>query len=119
MRQFKFYCELGEDDKYHWYINLPEWMSAGGPKEALEMVLGADDFLYALAKGESEVILKISEEPYDYSEILILAKNEMESGRYYVYKDLEDQKFRVMWFCDVVLFMFGNKFPEFIYFKKV
>jgi hypothetical protein len=112
----KFYRE--EDDK--WYVDLPEYIEAGGDKESLEMVFGADEFLEKLVNGaENEVTLEIATNAYDSCydsrmKALIKSNNKLDSGAFYVI----DSADHVMWLCDVVKYLFGE-FPEIIYFRVI
>lgn len=54
----RFYKTPEED----WFIDLPEWIAQGGPKEALQMVLGADTMLDILAQDSDSVMVQISSE---------------------------------------------------------
>jgi len=121
MSKYRFYLELDELERIHkWYIDLPEYIEAGGSKEELQMILGADEFLYTLAEGSHEVYLNISLDENDRFEnafgTLRRTDNVLDSGSYYIF---DGPLLQVLWLCDVTLFIFNNKFPDNIYFKRV
>jgi hypothetical protein len=100
-----------------WYVDLPEWL---GPKEALEMVCGADTMLDILSQGEGSIYLDIVTDGHSpVFPKVILSRNheEVESGSFYDIKwglgstDLTTFK---IWLCDVTEFVFGE-FPETIF----
>lgn len=108
-----------------WYIDLPEYINSGGSKEDLQMVAGADYFLDELSKGESQVILKISDKEFTDAEQLHLKELgrlegvECGTGAWYLlkkYGDLDLPIAHSMWLCDVAKFIFHD-FPWTIYFK--
>jgi hypothetical protein len=68
-----------------WYIDLPEYLSAGGKHEDLQMVAGADDLLDIYAKENSSVSMLIDTLPFegaDHLHLLSFADQEMEGGAY-------------------------------------
>lgn len=120
MEKYRFYKDL--DNK--WYIDLPDFIEAGGSKSALEMVLGADSFLERLTPGPGyrEVFLELSDsKPFDRSMVYSLAKSptRIDSGCFYVNIDSVPDHIHVMWLCDVVKFVFNGQFPYRIYFNKI
>lgn len=111
--KLKFY-----KDHRGWWISLPEYIEAGGDPDNLAMVAGADDFLDYLSDEGTEIELVVKEEGEAY-----LSRQRLERvdeiptqfGKYY--KDFKTK--RLMWLCDVVLFVFNNEFPETIWYKKL
>lgn len=111
MTEYKFYKE--NDGK--WYIDLSDYT---GPKEDLEMVMGADTMLNIIdnnSNNDGVVYLILSEKYFNGSNYLTF-KNEEHDGANYnmpyyngIYYNLD------MWLCSVTKFVF-NKFPENIYF---
>lgn len=96
-----------------WYIYLPDYP---GPKGNLAMVAGADDMLDYLAKGKKQVIVEMSEKPFEGALALEQTKlGEPGGGAYY--KPV-NHAIQSVWLCDVTLFALG-KFPEQIYFRAV
>lgn len=119
---YRFYKE---EEK--WYIDLPEWIENGGPKEALQMVLGADDLLDDLTGNiENEITLEISDDDnefFDWDESYMLCKtynNPPGDGATYtcVTNTVSNTREFVVWLCPVTLFIFGS-YPYEIYFKVV
>lgn len=100
-----------------WYIDIPEYIEAGGTFEDCQMVLGADTLLDILSKDEQCVELIIEKEEfsnYDY----VLKKQENDSeGSWYEISGKELIPFR-LWICSVTLFVLGE-FPKIIYIKKI
>jgi len=97
-----------------WYIVLPEWT---GPKDDLEMVMGADMMLDIYAQGAQKVSLSASEAEapgYDSLEISEVCST-VTGGAYYKVGKINniDYDFR-MWLCDVTKFVFGD-FPKTLY----
>jgi hypothetical protein len=106
MQLFKFYKE--SDNR--WYVDLPEWE---GPKDNLEMVMGADTMLEILSQGEGEVTLYMLTEPQDGFEMLIFLKEtpEFDEGAYYHMESYMGLEFNLdVWLCDVTKFVF-DKLP--------
>jgi hypothetical protein len=109
----KFYKE--SDNR--WYVDLPEWE---GPKDALEMVMGADTMLDIMAQGEGEVTLYMLTHPRDRYEMLTYLHEtpELGEGAYYRMESYMGLEFNLnIWLCDVTKFVFGE-FPKIIYFSK-
>ena len=95
-----------EDNK--WYIDLPEWE---GDKAELQMVMGADDRLDEISKNGNKVVMLVSLEPFDSSEIVELQRIEFD-GATYLFREKE------MWLCEVTLSVFGE-FPDRFYVKVI
>ncbi len=107
MKIFKFEKEI--DNK--WYVVLPEWK---GPKDDLEMVMGADTMLDILAQGEDFVYLTLSHKPFEnYSFTLNFIGYESEGGIYMLNHELYNFE---IWLCHVTEFVFGE-LPKVIYCK--
>lgn len=117
MIELRFYKEASGC----WYADLPDYIEAGGTKEACQMVAGADDWLDVLSHGESEITLVLDTEEFEGSEYLTLEREDDfgdEFGAYYrigSYKGI-DYSNLTMWLCPVTLFVFGE-YPERIYYK--
>ena len=116
MQTFRFYKEEGK-----WYVDLPEFIQAGGDKAALEMVFGADEFLSNnCVIGKDEVVMDIATsanaDNWDARmSKLVKASNKLESGAFYIVQGNIHEPSHVMWLCDVMEYVFG-KFPDVIYF---
>lgn len=125
---YKFYREEGR----RWYIDLPEYIEAGGFKGSLAMVAGADTFLDILLEDDpsNEVILQLELDKQNNPEFNILSKDDRGKIRKFVlgvtfggadYTLIEYKGETInhkMWLCDVTKYVFGY-FPDEIYFKKV
>lgn len=112
--EIKFYKE--SDNR--WYADLPTWE---GPKDNLEMVMGADTMLEILSQGEGEVTLDMTTEPINGYEMLIFLNETpgLGEGAYYHMESYLNLEFNLdVWLCDVTKFVFGN-FPKIIYFNKI
>ena len=126
----RFYKENGL-----WYIDLPEYLSAGiGTKNNLLMVDGSDKLLDILSKNTSEVLIQFSDYmPEDYDVEMVIAEEGMNKtildtvghalipyGRYYnakIGRFPNDQHMRA-WLCPVAEWVFGG-YPPFIYVKVI
>lgn len=96
-----------------WYIDLPAYP---GPKGDLAMVAGADDMLDYLAKGKKQVVVEMSEQPFNGALALERIKlGEPRGGAYY--KPV-NHPIQSVWLCDVTIFAL-SKFPGKIYFRAV
>jgi hypothetical protein len=112
--QIKFEREGSE-----WYAVIPEYP---GPKEDLQMILGADHLLYIIAEGASQVELTFDTDPFEGSELLTRkafgwqGDPEYEGATYWLesYRGLP-YGFD-LWLCDVTKFVFGD-LPQTIYFQ--
>lgn len=114
MKPYKFYKE--SDGR--WYIDLPQYLEAGGDKADLEMVAGADTFLDIIAEGKTNVYALLSEQPFENCDELTRIHRDTFSGSYYLlqrYRETVFDNFE-MWLCDVTAYVFGGKFPDTIYF---
>ena len=105
MRNFKFQLENNR-----WYVVLPEWT---GPKDDLEMVMGADMMLDIVAQGESTVNLNISETPFEGYKYYLEYKEDYYGGGNYILHS-EFSTFTV-WLCHVTKFVYGY-LPKQLYF---
>lgn len=115
MKQYDFIKE-GND----WYIDLPEFIEAGGNKGDLQMVEGADTMLDLISDYKNQVAVTISEEEFNGSDILKLVErcDPYVGGGYYVLEKFEGKELnKRMWLCSVIEFVFGD-IPEQIYIKK-
>jgi hypothetical protein len=101
-------CKFHKEETGKWYIDLPEWT---GNKADLEMVEGADTMLDHVGSGSNEVILMLSEEPFEGSAMLKLMYNyskETGGGGIYLLEDYEGKKLnQEMWLCEVTEWVFG------------
>lgn len=96
-----------------WYIDLPDYT---GPKGDLAMVAGADDMLDYLARGKKQVVVEMSEQPFEGALAMERVRvGEPGGGAYY---EPVNHSIQSVWLCDVTLFALG-KFPEKIYFKAI
>lgn len=119
MHKYRFYEEEGK-----WYIDLPSFIEAGGEKGALEMVFGGDEFCKYLAEGKNEVFVQLwDKQPYGYFNFeqgrLFKSITPLESGSFYIHLQNPFSNWHVMWLCDVVKFIFDDKFPDSIWFKVI
>ena len=104
-----------------WYIDLPEFLAQGGSYGDLQMVDGADKMLDIMAENASSVLLEISREEFEGSDVLVLTEkcDPYIGGGYYLLKNYEGQEIsRTMWLCQVTAFVFGD-IPEKIYVKRI
>lgn len=95
-----------------WYIVLPKWE---GSKEDLEMVCGADTLLDILSQGENLVYITVSESQYEGYKYMLAFNKEEAGGVWYDLVSL-DFSFEV-WLCSVTKSIFGDRFPEKLYFN--
>ena len=114
-KQHRFIKEQSE-----WYIDLPEYLEAGGDKGDLQMVSGADTMLDIIAGDKNEVTIEIDTTPFDESDELKLTElcDPILGGGYYHLASFEGKEINQdMWLCEVTRFVF-NDIPERIYIKK-
>jgi len=116
--KFRFYKE---DDK--WYVDLPEFIAAGGDKAALEMVFGADEFIQNMSENDGDVYIEIAgsanADNWDARMgKLVKASNKLESGSFYIVQGNIHEPSHVMWLCDVMTYVFGE-FPPTLYFMQI
>lgn len=98
-----------------WFIDLPEYLEAGGDIADLQMVEGADTMLDELSNGGPVITLLISDTPYsEYNRELLLDYIDPE-GYGSIYTDLSNGK--SVYLCPVTLFVFGGEYPKSIYIK--
>lgn len=121
--EFDFY----KNDKT-WFIDLPSYP---GDVADLAMVLGADDMLEQLSKGQHRVTLTISDSAFDDADGVLnidhnlsLIEESLRStateigGGFYIFDD--GGKYKSVWLCDVTKYVFANDImPENIWFKVV
>lgn len=107
------------DPDTRWYVKLPKYIEAGGDREDLEMVMGADIILDRFAKEDSnEVSLEISLDGLEYSNSFSKVPMDTPSGAYYIWTENGRARL-IVWLCDVTAWVFGGQFPETIYFNIV
>lgn len=112
MMRLKFVKENGKT----WYIDLPNWT---GRKSALQMVAGADTLLDLISSGNDEVILFVSTENFDGSNLLTKVKKCWFNGADYYCKEYNGMVINHdLWLCDVTKLVLGY-FPDKIYFAKL
>lgn len=115
MKAYRFVKE-GRD----WYIDLPEYIEAGGSKGDLQMVEGADKMLDMIAEGKDDVSILIDEVFFPGSDELTLTErcDPYIGGGYYNLKLFEGKEInQMMWLCAVTEYVFGD-LPERIFIKK-
>jgi len=115
MKRLRFYKEIDQWFGERWYVHLPEWT---GGKDALEMVSGADTMLDYMAEGNNEVILNISEDSFENSDEARFVKmaDDIGEGAYYRIEKYRGIEIGLdIWLCDVMLFVFNDRFPERIF----
>ncbi len=116
--KLKMDLEFEKEENGNWYVVLPDWE---GTKEDLQMVLGADDMLDIVAKGDKKVTLKIELDEFEESTHIELMKecSENVGGGDYILKTWKDKELNLeMWLCSVCIFVFGYM-PENIYFSRL
>jgi hypothetical protein len=108
-----------EREGSEWYAVLPAYP---GPKEDLQMILGADHLLYIIAQGASVVELIFDSEEYEGANLLRrkglgwLGDREYEGATYWL-ADYNSVPYGFdVWLCDVTIFVFGE-LPGLIYFS--
>jgi hypothetical protein len=107
IRTFDFYKE--EDNR--WYVRLPEWE---GPKEDLEMVLGADMLLDALSHEGPWVRVCMGDEPFEGCHTLTHRLVDVEATPGWYDNDAWHGP-STIWLCYVTEFVFGC-YPDKIYY---
>lgn len=115
----KTYRFKKEDDK--WYIDLPQFLEAGGNKADLQMVEGADTMLDLMADQKNEVRLQLSMTEFKDADKLDLKErcDPSVGGGYYIMELYEGRKIELlMWLCGVTEWVFGE-LPERIFVKRV
>lgn len=117
MQTHKFYKE----NSGGWYIDLPQYLEAGGSKGDLAMVAGADTMLDIVAEGRTVVTITTDTEPFegaDKVQLLKLCEPSM-GGGYYLMSVFEGRGVhQEMWLWGVTEFVFG-RMPVEIYLKRV
>lgn len=117
--KYRFYLDQGR-----WFIDLPGWT---GDKYDLEMVAGADDMLATLAQGESELWIKLQEEPWGdnvgFRAELFDIHGTRGGGTYRLFGKGKNTESSIdymydIWLCDVTRQLFGY-LPETLYFYKL
>lgn len=106
MNAYKFYKNRND-----WFIDLPEFIEQGGSIKELQMVEGADRLLDIIAAGAAEVMISISDEPFEDAAILQLKEqcDPAIGGGYYFIRQYQDQVIDLtVWLCNVTTFVFGN-----------
>ncbi len=113
MSIIRFYKE----STHEWYADIPSYL---GPKEDLQMIMGADQMLDIISQENNEVTLYMSPNPFMYANELKLDRltTEFGEGAFYMMSDYIGINFNLkLWLCDVTKFIFGD-FPKIIYFNE-
>lgn len=100
-----------------WYIDLPQFLARGGSKNDLQMVEGADALLRLMARGKSNIYIRMDTEPFDGADVLELVQlcDAPKGGGYYLMHTCRSRIInKKIWLCDVTLFVFGDM-PQRIY----
>ena len=116
MRQYRFVREGAG-----WFIDLPEYLAAGGSKGDLAMVAGADTMLDTMAAGKNEVEVELDTDYFPHADELALVEvcDPSLGGGYYVLQTYLGQPLQHrMWLCAVTEFVFGD-LPEKIYVRRI
>ena|SRR5688572_4683200 len=103
-----------------WYIDLPQYLEAGGSKGDLQMVEGADKMLDFISQGKNEVALSIDRSSFAGSDELKLIErcDPFVGGGYYNLKTFEGKEInQTMWLCAVTEYVFGG-LPELIFIRR-
>lgn len=99
-----------------WFADLPEYIEAGGERDDLEMVMGADDWLDELSDYGEFIALRLSTEKLRNK---ITISDWDDSGATYIAHEYNEETVNhVLWLCAVTKFVFGE-FPETIYYEKI
>lgn len=109
---------IKEDNR--WYIDLPEYLAAGGAKGELQMVEGADTMLEIMANERDHVTLTLDTKPFAGSDELSLVElcDPVIGGGIYLLETFEGRRLsHKMWLCPVTEFVFGGM-PDNIYIKQ-
>lgn len=117
--KLRFYKEIYENEHTEkWFVDLPTWE---GPKEALEMVCGADTMLNRMDLGAGEVTLKISAIDFEGADELNMVREatEIGDGAFYLLGEYLGEEINLgMWLCGVTTYVFGY-YPEVIFLKVI
>lgn len=114
----KVYRFIKEDDK--WFMDLPQFIEAGGNKADLQMVEGADTMLDLMAENKNEVKLRLSQDEIPEADLLELKErcDPSVGGGYYIMDVYEGRKVELlMWLCGVTEWVFGE-LPERIFVRR-
>jgi hypothetical protein len=109
-RRLRFY----RDKNTRWYAAIPEYP---GPKEDLEMVLGADDLLDRLSFYGDALTVRVSEQPFEDALHLERHHPDEHIGSGADYWDHKNKS--SLWLCDVTKYVYGGRFPEHLYVQRV
>lgn len=104
-----------QKESNEWFAVLPEYP---GPKEDLQMVGGADDWLDIISGGEGHITLDLLDKGFPGSYTLIRELELPESGAIYnigIYKGV-DYSHKNIWLCPVTVFVFGE-YPKTIHYR--
>jgi len=115
VNKYKFY-KNGEE----WYIDLPDYLEAGGSIGELQMIEGADIMLDVIAGTDDTVTLFISTEMFEGADVLILKEkcDPIKGGGYYFLAEFEGRTLnQLMWLCGVTAYVLGD-IPPNIYLKR-
>lgn len=101
-----------------WFVDLPDWK---GSKADLEMISGADTMLDIIAQGDNKIYLNVSKENFIFADKIIFQCEAIDigNGAYYKLESYNGIPFNLkIWLCNVVLFVFEDRFPQKLYFSK-
>lgn len=107
------YLLFNKEDGHNWFVELPQYP---GPKGDLLMVAGTDKILDDLAENKNSISFKVSDQPFKGALHLTKVIDLDKGGAFY--KTHAPLKFRIVWFCKVMLYVFG-KHPKNLYFEKM
>jgi len=132
VKKVRFYKEEGI-----WYIDLPTYLELGGHKSHLAMVAGADILLDIIDTDKDEVVyLEVgdyvgflsSSKDVEYDSLLKLKEPIHSSmgctyhlgliNKYY-HSLINRHETDYVWLCPTTLYVFNNKYPDIIYFRKI
>jgi len=119
----RFYKEDGR-----WYIDLPEYIDAGGKKGDLQMVAGADTWLEILSENTGDVTIKFSNAKFDdYQDSMAqslyfaggweaqdVSPSEIDDGKWYTTTSGHN-----LWLCPVTKFVFWGDYPKVIFYSVI
>lgn len=112
MKKFRFFLS----DNL-WWIDVPNYVKAGGRMEDLEMIRGADIVLNWIGEGKTELFLNMSDKEFKDARPIYKANRPCDEGCYYLFAatDLITDHWG-FWLSDVIKYIF-NGFPNVIYYK--
>ena len=107
MKKLSFTKEYGT-----WYINLWYWI---GPKAALAMVAGADDFLDKLTLDGKHATVKVYRKKQPNAiRVQLIEPNKLDNGGDYIIEGPKGYP-KKMWLCNVTRVVYGGFMPKQLY----